>query len=539
MTAASAPAPSGLLPVMRRPGLAAARLLRLELRHSAMLWMLPVAIALFWLTTYRKTMAMPPLWNLRATSMQSGAITDFIAPVVGAAAWMGSREARRRTTDLVTISARPRWAKRLTAWAATTSWAMAGYLGCLAVLYGVTAHQASWGGPLWWPAAVAAASLPTLSALGFAAGTLVPSRFTAPLAAIAAFFALALSTELIRGSHSYWQVSPLVTDPWDTGPDAGVATFYHFVPDLPIAQVMFLAGLTTAVLGALALPEGAGPRSLRAAAAAVAAAGLLAAGTAVGLAGTGRLDNHGMIAIPALHDAASGRPIRYTPVCSHTAIPVCLNPAYASYLPDTAAALRPVLDELAGLPGTPARISQAAATYRQERGNSVAIGLTGPVLSGTPPVYHLLLPDQLDGPVMTASELASLVRSGAGSDLVASVTGDGPGASQAQRAVTAALMIAAGLPMPGAAPEIVRHANSQPGPSPGARCQRPAAGCPALRVGPGAGPRGQPPPGPAPGSPAYAAARRFAALPAAARRAWLVQHLTALRAGRVTVAQLP
>ena len=37
----------------------------------------------------------------------------------------------------------------------------------------------------------------------------------------------------------------------------------------------------------------------------------------------------------------------------------------------------------------------------------------------------------------------------------------------------------------------------------------------------------------------YAAARRFAALPALARHAWLMRHLTALRAGRITLAQLP
>ena len=42
MTATSAPARSG--PVTRSPGLAAARLLGLELRHNAMLWMMPVAI---------------------------------------------------------------------------------------------------------------------------------------------------------------------------------------------------------------------------------------------------------------------------------------------------------------------------------------------------------------------------------------------------------------------------------------------------------------------------------------------------------------
>ena len=95
--------------------------------------------------------------------------------------------------DLVAITARPRWARQLAAWAATTCWALAGYLACVAVLYGVTARQGAWGGPLWWPAAVGAASLPAFSALGFAAGALLPSRFTAPLAAVAAFLALALS----------------------------------------------------------------------------------------------------------------------------------------------------------------------------------------------------------------------------------------------------------------------------------------------------------------------------------------------------------
>jgi hypothetical protein len=490
---------------------AAGRLLRLELRNNAMLWLLPVAAALFWLTTYRKVMAMPPLWSLRAPAVQPGALLAFVWPVTGAAAWTGSREGRRHTTDLVTIAARPRWARLLAAWAATTCWAMVGYLGCVAVLYAVTAQQATWGGPLWWPAAVAAASLPALSALGFAAGTLIPSRFTPPLAAVAAFFVLALSTELIRGSESYWQISPLVTKPWDIGPDAGLATFYPYLPDLPIAQVMFLAGLTAAVLGALALPGGPGGTWLRRPAAAVTAAGLLAAGTAVALAGTGRLDAHGMIVIPALHDAASDRAVGYTPVCSHTRIPVCLNPAYAGYLPATAAALAPVLTEVAGLPGAPARVSQAAATYRQGAGNSVSIGLAGPAISGRPPVFRLLLLDQLPGPTVTTSALAAALRSSTGPAIVAGVIGGGRSPSPAQRAVIAALLIAAGLPVHG----------PPPGSPPAGR--EPTMAPPVL----------------APGSPVYAAARRLTALPASARHAWLLRHLAALRAGRITLAQMP
>jgi hypothetical protein len=507
MTAVPAPAFSRPAPASRGPLRAAARLLRLELRRNAMPWLLPVAIGLFWLTSYRKAIAMPPLWSLRAASMQSGALLAFACPVAGVAAWMGSREARRRTTDLVTISARPRWACHLTTWAATAVWAIVGYLGCVAALYGVTAQQAAWGGPLWWPVAVVAASLSALSAVGFAAGTLVPSRFTAPVAAIATFFALGLSTQLIHGSQSYWQISPVVAGAWDLGPNPGVGTFYPSLPDLSIAQVMFLSGLTVAVLGVLALPDGRGVWWLRRPAAIITTAGLLAAGTAVALAGTGKLNAHGMIAIPALHDAASDRPLSYPPVCSHTAIPVCLNPAYTSYLPGTVTALTPVLNEITGLPGAPARISQAAATYRQGRGNSVSVSMAGPSLGGTPPVFRLLLPLQLPGPTITTSGWTAAVRSTAGPTIVADVIGDGPSAAPAQRAVAAALRTSAGLPE-----AVLRSAPSR---------QRPNGAIVPLPV------------------PVQAAARRFAALPAPARHAWLVRHLAALRAGRITLARLP
>ena len=532
MTAASAPVRARPRPVTRGPGRSAARLLLLELRHSPMPWLLPLVAALFWATTYRKVMALPPQWYPRAGTMQIGALLAFASPVIGAAAWTAARDRRRHTGDLVAVTARPRWTRLLAPWAATTCWALAGYLACVAVVYGQTAGQATGGGPLWWPVIVGAASLPAFAALGFAAGTLLPGRLTAPLAAIAIFFVLALSTELIVGSRSYWSVSPIVAYPWDNGPNAGVATFYPYLPDLSIAHVLFLAGLTATVLGALGLSPDAGGRWLRRAAAASTAAGLLAAGTATVLAGTGRMDAHGMIAIPALHDAASDRPLRYTPVCRQAPVPVCLNPAYAEYLPAVAGALRPVLSEIAGLPGAPARISQAAATYQQGTGNEVGIFLAGRVLAGQPPVYRLLLPDQFDGPQLTTAELAAQVRSSTGPGILASVVGD-PAGSAAQQAVLAALITAA-------------------------RCPAPGGDCPVPFADPrqttrGTGPRrggarraGSPEPGPTldipavrPGTPAYAAARRFAALPAPARHAWLVRHLAALRAGQITLRQLP
>jgi hypothetical protein len=130
----------------------------------------------------------------------------------------------------------------------------------------------------------------------------------------------------------------------------------------------------------------------------------------------------------------------------------------------------------------------------------------------------MVLPAQLPGPVITTREQAGQVRATTGPAIVASVTGDGPGASRAQRAVTTALLMAAGVApqhLPPGAPTV---ANGAP---------------------PGAGAVGGRYLGLAPGSPAYAAAKRFAALPAAVRRGWLTQHLAALRAGRIHLGQLP
>jgi hypothetical protein len=471
----------------RLPLPASGRLLRVEVRRNAMLWMVPVAAALFWLITYRRSMALPPLWNVRTMSMQTGAVSVFAATVVGVAAWTGSREGRHAMTDLLAGTARPRWIRQLAAWSATTCWALLAYLGCVGVLYAATAWQAAWGDPLWWPAAVGAASVPAFSAIGFTAGVLRPSRFTAPLVAVIAFLALQFSVQMIHGGRSPWQISPLVAGPWQLGPDAGVATFYPYVPDLPLAQVSFLAGLTAALLGCLGLPAGSGGSWLRRSAAAITAAGLLSSGAAVALAGTGRLDTHGMIAIPTLHDVASDRPIPYTPVCSQTTIPVCLHPAYAIYLPAVTAALEPLLSEVAGLPGAPVRISQTSAAYRQQAGNGVGIGLTGPLIIGTPPVFQLLLPNQLGGPTMTADEVAAAVRSQTRRDILAGIIGGERAASPAQQAVLAAML------------DIAT----------------------------------------APDTPIRAKAVRFAALSTAARHAWLVKHLPALRTGRLTLAQLP
>ncbi|MDR2988468.1 MAG: hypothetical protein LBV34_26900 [Nocardiopsaceae bacterium] len=485
------------------------RLLGIELRHSAMLWLVPLAAVLFWYSAYRPVMAMPPLWSLRAPTMQHDALLDFVLPVVGAACWMGSRETRRGVVDLAAIAARPRWIRQLTAWAAVTVWALAGYVICVGVLYAVTAGQASWGGPLWWPAVVGAAGLPALAAVGFAAGAWFPSRFTTPLVSVAAFFFVGLSAQFAHGGASLWQVSPIIPGAVDIGPDPGVATFYPYLPDLPIAQLIFAAGLAAAVIGALGMPAGSGGRRVRIVSAGIAATGVIAASTALGLVSTAKLDRHGMMIVPALHNAASDRPIKYQPLCGQTAIAVCLNPVFAQYMPTVTSALRPVLKEVAGLPGAPKRIIQSAPTFTQisQDGIQVRTAATVRYVAGAK-VLVAALPNQLPGerqPDVTLAQYASQVRAQLGDALVGSLVGSGGG--QAQQAVRAGLLIASGVRL-----------------------------IPPGERGDGLGMTAR---GPKPGSPVYQAARRFAALPGATRHAWLSTHLAALKAGRLTLKQVP
>jgi hypothetical protein len=110
------------------------------------------------------------------------------------------------------------------------------------------------------------------------------------------------------------------------------------------------------------------------------------------------------------------------------------------------------------------------------------------------------------------------VRSGAGPAIVASVISGGPRdrVSPAQQAVTAAL------------DGMSAHAGALRSPGEN-QAGQPCGRC----IGNGV------PGEPALSMPVFDAARRFAALPAAARHAWLMRHWTALRAGRLTLAQLP
>jgi hypothetical protein len=505
--------------------LAAARLLRIELRRSTMPWILPVIALLFWFDSYRFGTGSPPFWVHRTfwNMGQGRAFLDFAPFVAGVAAWIGSRDGRRGTADLVAGAARPRWAAQLAAWAATAIWAVGAYLAFVGVMFAVYAYQGLEGSPPWWWVAVGAAAVLAFSAAGFAVGAFFPSRFAAPLAAFGAFLAVFASDNIGVNHTSGW---PLILPTNANGnyqPVSGI--FYPYLPDLPIARVIFLAGIAVTVVGLLGLPARAGGAWLRRAAAVVTLAGVAAAGTAVGLARTARLTSHGMV-IPALHDAANDRPIGYTPVCAQAAgVPVCLNPAYRRYLAEVDADLRPVLAEVAGLPGAPVRVAQVAGRYSSTQFESEADNGVTVTIGGSPPVLRLpldtfnTLPSATSGSAAQFDQELPLLS-------VHEFVGTGNRAgSAAQQAVQAALLQQAGMPFATQLQALTIFGLPQWGQEylqglvpASEQCCRP---------------------GIKPGGPVYDAARRFAALPAAARHAWLAAHLTALRSGQLTLGQLP
>jgi hypothetical protein len=522
--------------VMSAPLSRPARVLRLELKRNAVPYLLPLLAAVFYFDTLRTASGFPPVWTVRSSAITDHMLFEFSTFAGGLAAWAGSREGRRKTVDLVTTTPRAAWARLSIALAGTFCWLLLAFLAGVAVLYIQTALQATWGGPPLWPVFVGAVGVAVVTVIGFVAGVFFPGRFTAPLVAIGVLvlnqigFREAMGVTAAGGasivpspptSAPYGLLSPGNSPPLV---DAGV--YYHVAPDLAITQVMFMGGIAVALVGVLGLASGlreaawaGAPTPLRAAlarrggwlsralAVLLVGCGVAASWTGFALAGTAKLTATGGWEIPVLHSAASDRAVPATQACtSSSGFQVCVHPAFSFYLHDVAAALGPVAAEIARLPGAPVRAQEVASVTG---GNQVQSGI-----SGNPPVFKFTadhvgnLFGEFNG-IPDAAAWASGFQQGLLLAFLAGpsnpVSPDGTQLDAAQQAVANGLLIAVG--------------------------SRPRLSTSPIGV------NGKPTP--ATWAAISAAARRFAALPASARHAWLASHLPALRAGTITLAQIP
>jgi hypothetical protein len=348
-------------------------------------------------------------------------------------------------------------------------------------------------------------------AVAFTVGALFPGRFTAPIVAvgitIVALVAFRQAVDDNGGSRG--AIGVLSPDGAVPGNDWGL--FNPVSVGVPIVQVMFMGGVVLAAAGVLGLSPRTGGVGWRGALSAVAAGGArlrtvavsaFAVGVALAaasfiLAETANVsDATSTLQIPAIDEALSGsNPIPYTPACSAGpgSFQVCVHPAYQPYLPWVAGALGPVIAQVSGLPGGPTSARELPASQLpqavrqgfakgQIAGRSYEFSLSNAIgFSPTPSMVK----DSLQQDLMHA------IIVGSAGEFDSKGFQPNPG-TLAQQAVVNGLLKALGTP-----PFTTKQ----------------------VQV--------------------TAAAARFAALPASTRHAWLVRNLTALKAGAITVAQLP
>ncbi len=132
-------------------------------------------------------------------------------------------------------------------------------------------------------------------------------------------------------------------------------------PDIGLPQALYLLGLIGLALGSLALRDRTSPRV---GGALLASGILLAAGVTLLV---GRTPEGGVQTLMVARNTqpAEYQPgfIPYTPVCGADPLPVCVHPAYEPWLRDNATLLNRLFAPVLGLPGAPTRAEQSA-THR-------------------------------------------------------------------------------------------------------------------------------------------------------------------------------
>ena len=307
----------------------------------------PVIVVIIVLTPLAGHFTPVAIWYDRSYDVQSliGLIGPFVA-LVGA--WKGAQAARlRKRSGVQSIT----WSRQVTSWAKTAIWGLLFYLLICAVVFLITATQATWGGPLLEPPLVAAVATLALSALGYTIGDLRPSRLAAPVVGAGVYVLQDWLPSLAPVRETIHHLSPTF------GVSATISVWYRVRPDLGIVQLTFLCGLLFLALASLAFRKFIMGRKLYPIISAACGIVLVAASIA-GIASS-TIDNYG-IRVPLVYKAANDQLIPYTPVCSQAALRVCVHPAYSAELPQLSTLINHVAAPLVGLPGAPARAEQRA-----------------------------------------------------------------------------------------------------------------------------------------------------------------------------------
>lgn len=308
-------------------------LLLMEVRRSLVLLLVPfMAAALAWVV-YESLPVGIWFWPDTVTGIQYSLI--LYGPLVGGTSvWAAGREKRRDMNDLLATTSRPAFARDLAQWAATTAWYVLAYALVAGTFLVLTNRGVTWGSLEPWPVVVGLVAVVAHSAIGYAAGCLIPGRLVAPFFAIAMYWIQGITVFSQDSSAQF--LSPI-------GQGYGHSVFHEGPRNPYAAQSLWLVGLAALALAVVALTRGRTliPWTVLAASTTVAASAAVL-----------------LLAVPVASPEAQGAPVPYEPVCKDGRITVCVHPAYERALPETAAAIEEVAKPLSGLPGAPTRAEQ-------------------------------------------------------------------------------------------------------------------------------------------------------------------------------------
>jgi hypothetical protein len=295
-----------------------------------------VATGVYYLATTNGLRVGTYLWPYVAVALRDTLV--LVGPLaVGLSAWAASKERRRGVEELLATTPRPPFARDLARWGAATALICGGYALGAAVLMLRTYLGGAWGSPVVWPVLVSLLALATHSALGYAVGFHVPSRFTAPVVAIIMYWG--------QGFVGYFLLDSAVRYLSPLG-DGDHSVFFGVLPRIPLPQSLWFTGLAGAAIATVALRR---DRSSW-----VSWGALCASATVAALGATMLLATPPQVGSAQRQEAY----VRYTPVCAEGRTTVCVHPAYGGMLPEAAAAMERVTKPLIGLPGLPTRAEQ-------------------------------------------------------------------------------------------------------------------------------------------------------------------------------------
>lgn len=325
------------------------RLFLIEMRRSpAFLAALAIAVITAWLIWDQLPVGVVR-WR-EINDFASDAMLPASGIAAGIAAFLAGRDERLRLDEQLVQTSIGSPGRDVVGIIAAIAWCLCGYLAVVAGFFLYAARNATWGGPEWTLVALTVATIILGVALGWLVGVVVRSRFS-PLVALA----------VTLGLISIYQLTVDLRRSETSNPDGG-ATFTHqesSIKFLSPFELLDFHDLRSVMVPAFAwiiglsvlLASVAWWRRHRAIGSLVS---LSVAAMVSGVAGADLLGNDPRTG-PAHWRAAR---TYVEPVCEtrlQGAVSVCLHPEDSVLLDDVAGTVERLMSPLAGIPGVPTR----------------------------------------------------------------------------------------------------------------------------------------------------------------------------------------